>query len=112
MQRTLPDCDVEVIKRPDIEARLRADFTRPLSSTAGRATVQDIQLEHKPWGFSLRDITIRVHVWHGDADTGVVVANGVYQADEIPNATLHRLPDEGHWLLFSHFDEVLDCVTM
>ena len=79
--------------------------------TAGRAAVQDIELELRPWGFRLRDIAIPVHVWHGDLDRNVVVESGIYQANEIPHATLHELPDEGHWLVYDHFDEILDCVA-
>jgi hypothetical protein len=30
------------------------------------------------------------------------------QAEEIPQATLHRLPHEGHRLVYSHFDDILD----
>ena len=49
-----------------------------------------------------------MHVWHGESDRNVVVESGVYQANEIPNATLHTIADEGHWLYCDHFDEILD----
>ena len=52
-----------------------------------------------------------VQVWHGDADRNVVVANGRYQATEIPGSTLHEVRGEGHWLMYSRFDEILDSVT-
>src|SRR5207244_360895 len=103
MRRTLPACDVAVIDRPDIAAGLRASFARPVSRTAGRAAVQDIQLEHKPWGFRLGDIAISVHVWHGEADRNVACNNARYQAKEIPGSTLHEVGGEGHWLISSRF---------
>jgi pimeloyl-ACP methyl ester carboxylesterase len=93
---------------PDIAIAVRADLTRPLSATAGRAGVQDVRLERRPWGFRLEDIECPVHVWHGEADRNVLIAHGAYQANAIPDATFHRLPDEGHWLVFSHFTEILD----
>ncbi len=108
MRRRLPACDVAVTERSDIAVAIRADVTRPLSATAGRASVQDVTLERRPWGFRLEDITIPVHVWHGDADRNVLIANGRYQADTLPDATLHDVPDEGHWLIFNHFTEILD----
>jgi pimeloyl-ACP methyl ester carboxylesterase len=111
MSRTLPACDVAVIERPEIHAALRDDLARALSRTAGRAAVQDLQLELRPWGFRLRQIPISVHVWHGDADRNVVVENGIYQANEIPDTTLHQVPHEGHWLHYDHFDEILDDLT-
>jgi pimeloyl-ACP methyl ester carboxylesterase len=111
MRRTLPAGDVAVIERADIAAGLRVAFARPVSRTAGRAAVQDIQLEHKPWGFRLGDIAIAVHVWHGDADRTVVSANGRYQAQEIPGSTLHEIGGEGHWLVSSRFDAILDSIA-
>ncbi len=107
MSRTLPACDVAVIERPEIRAALRDDLAHP-SWTAGRAGVQDLQLELRPWGFWLREITISVDVWHGESDRNVVAENGIYQANEIPNATLHKIAGEGHWLFCNHFHEILD----
>jgi pimeloyl-ACP methyl ester carboxylesterase len=110
MRRRLPTCDVAVTERSDIALAIRADVTRPLSATAGRASVQDVTLEQRPWGFRLEEIEVPAHVWHGDADRNVLVANGEYQADTIPAGTLHEVPGEGHWLIFNHFAEVLDTV--
>jgi pimeloyl-ACP methyl ester carboxylesterase len=110
MSRTLPACDVAVIERPEIRAALRDDLAHP-SWTAGRAGVQDLQLELRPWGFWLREIAISVDVWHGESDRNVVVENGIYQANEIPNATLHKIAGEGHWLYCNHFHEILDSLS-
>ena len=109
MSRILPACDVAVIERPDVRAAVRDDIAHP-SSTAGRSAVQDLRLEQRPWGFSLREIPMAVHVWHGESDRNVVVESGVYQAHEIPGATLHKIAGEGHWLYCVHFDEILDSV--
>ena len=73
--------------------------------------MQDLTVELSPSGFHLRDIALPVHVWHGDLDRNVMVESGTYQASEIPNATLHRLPLEGHWLVYSHFDDILDSLA-
>lgn len=111
MSRTLPACDAAVIERPEFRAAVRDELTRPPASTAGRAAIQDITLELRPWGFRLRDIALPVHVWHGDLDRNVLVESGTYQANEIPHATLHRLPQDGHWLVYSHFEDILDSVA-
>jgi pimeloyl-ACP methyl ester carboxylesterase len=107
MQRHLPACDARVIESAEVHAHLLADIARPVSSTAGRAAVQDICLEARPWGFDLREIKCPVHVWHGDADDTVTLANGIYQAGVIPQATLHKIHGKGHWLLYEHFGEIL-----
>jgi pimeloyl-ACP methyl ester carboxylesterase len=85
-----------------------ANPARPLPATAGRATTRDLLLESRPWGFALVDITVPVHVWHGEADRNVALANGTYQAREVPGATLHQLPGEGHWLITDHFTDILE----
>jgi pimeloyl-ACP methyl ester carboxylesterase len=107
MLRHLPACDAQVLERADVRAHWLADIARPVSPTAGRAAVQDINLEARPWGFDLREIEASVHVWHGDADDTVTLANGVYQANVIPNATLHEIRGEGHWLIYEHLGEIL-----
>lgn len=111
MGRTLPACDAAVIERPEIRAAVRDDLQRPLASTAGRAAMQDLTLELSPWGFRLQDIALSVHVWHGDLDRNVVVESGNYQANEIPHATMHRLPRDGHWLVYTHFADILDSIA-
>ncbi len=108
MLRYLPACDARVIELAEIRAHLLADIARPVSSTAGRAAVQDICLEAEPWGFDLRDIECPVVVWHGDADDTVTLANGAYQASVIPGAAFRKMPGEGHWLIYEHFGEVLE----
>jgi hypothetical protein len=36
---------------------------------------------------------------------------GRYQAKEIPHATLHEIPHEGHWIHYGYFAEILDCLA-
>jgi pimeloyl-ACP methyl ester carboxylesterase len=48
-----------------------------------------------------------VHIWHGDTDRNVAIANGIYLADTIPGAILHKLAGEGHAFVFDHFDEIV-----
>jgi pimeloyl-ACP methyl ester carboxylesterase len=66
----------------------------------------------RPRGFHLRDIAVPVQVSHGDLDRNVVVESGTYQANEILHATLHRVPDAGHWLIYCHSEGILDRLTV
>ncbi len=106
MCRTLPQCDVAVIQRPEVRAGVREEISRRKASTAGRAFVLDRRLQGRPWGFRIEDIDMPVHVWHGELDNTVVAEEGAYVARHIPGAGLHQLPDGGHWLLHSHFAEI------
>jgi pimeloyl-ACP methyl ester carboxylesterase len=109
--RTLPACDAATIERPEIHAATREELARPVAQTAGRAAMQDLALELAPWGFRLQDLALPVHVWHGDLDQNVSVESGVYLASEIPGAILHRVPNEGHLLIYGHFEEILESLT-
>ncbi len=111
MGRTMPACDKVILDRADVHAAILTDLARPPASTAGRAATQDLVLEAWPWGFELSAIAVPTHVWHGTADQNVGFANAVLQADEIPEAVLHTVADEGHWLLYKYFDSVLGTFT-
>jgi pimeloyl-ACP methyl ester carboxylesterase len=111
MAGTVPAPDAAVLASPEVRTSLRSEITTRLAPTAGRAAMQDLALERARWGFNLHDITTSVHVWHGDVDRNVPMANGVFLAHAIPAASLHRVSGEAHWLLYPHFREILDGVT-
>ncbi len=73
-----------------------------------RGVAWDWKLEARPWGFPLEEIRVPVHVWHGESDTLVPLANGQYLAKAIPNCQAHFVPGEGHMsLLSNHFEEIV-----
>lgn len=106
-QRAMPEPDRAVLEQPRVRAGWLAYLSEPLSATAGRTAAQDLHLEARPWGFDVRDITARVHIWHGDRDRNVALANGLYLARTIPGATLHRIAGAAHALLYDHFAEMM-----
>jgi len=57
----------------------------------------DLVLYSRPWGFSLDDIRIKVHLWHGEMDKVVPPAMGHYLANTIPDCRATFYPDEGHF---------------
>jgi len=46
-------------------------------------------------------------VFQGGHDTFVPEGMARHVADEVPSATLHLYPDEGHLLHYEHWEEVL-----
>jgi pimeloyl-ACP methyl ester carboxylesterase len=61
----------------------------------------------KPWGFRLQDITVPVHLWHGEHDANVSLSAARFVAQAIPNCQATFLPQEGHWLFIDHWGEIL-----
>jgi pimeloyl-ACP methyl ester carboxylesterase len=65
-------------------------------------------LTMKPWKFKLEDISIEVHLWHGEADKVVPPGMGHFLASTLPNCRAKFIPDESHFsLLPNHAQEIL-----
>lgn len=61
-----------------------------------QAIFLDAMLFGRPWGFSLADIRVPIHLWYGDSDTIVPVHHGEHLAERIPGAKLRVRAEEGH----------------
>jgi pimeloyl-ACP methyl ester carboxylesterase len=107
--RVFAEPDVKLLERPDIRAIFMSDLRQP--SSAAQATTQDLVLFGRDWGFRLEEISVPVHVWHGDADKNVPFAHGKAMARRIPGASFHECPGEGHLLVVSHLEEILRTLT-
>ena len=105
--RISPEGDRRVFARPETKAMLLDDI-RTGSRPGMRAPVLDLLLFWRPWGFSLRDLRVPLHFWHGDADNIVPLAHGEHMASLVPGATLSVRPGESHLGGFGAADEVLD----
>ena len=78
----------------------------------GKTVGQDVALTTRKWGFRLEDISMRVHLWHGDADTIVPLATARYVAGAIPDCVATYCPGEGHLsVLINRLDEILETVA-
>lgn len=80
--------------------------------TGPRGAQLDCALMVSPWGFPLQDITLPVHLWHGEKDRNAAPAMARYLAGAIARGTLQVIPDEGHLSLFTnHIEEILRVLT-
>ena len=61
----------------------------------------------KQWGFDPASITVPVAVWFGDRDLMVPRTHGEWLAKNLPTASRHFFPGDGHVTLFvNHLDEL------
>lgn len=79
--------------------------------TSGRAAAQELGLLARPWGFVARDIACPVELWHGQQDVNVPAAVAVELARQIPGATAHVLPGEGHAVAWSRRTDLMSAVV-
>ncbi len=105
----LTESDTEVMSRPEaISAYI--DSYRRAPSTSALAAAQDFSLFARDWGFCLEEITVPVHIWHGDDDRNVPISHGRLQAERIPGARMHDCPGQGHLLALDRLEEILRTV--
>jgi pimeloyl-ACP methyl ester carboxylesterase len=70
----------------------------------------DMASMSNPWSFDLRELTTPVELWHGTEDGAVPFAYAEALSKLLPNATLHALEGEGHFVFLTHGAEVCEAV--
>lgn len=64
----------------------------------GHALDGELAMTSRSWGFSLREITLPIFLWHGEEDTLVSMAMAAYLAREIPACKSSIVAGAGHLL--------------
>jgi pimeloyl-ACP methyl ester carboxylesterase len=90
-----PAGDQRVFARPEMRAMFIDDIVRGTRRQL-HAPVLDLVLFSREWGFSLRDITVPICFWHGDADQIVPLAHAEHMAALVPDAELRVRHGESH----------------
>jgi pimeloyl-ACP methyl ester carboxylesterase len=103
----LPEPDQVVMARPEI-VQWSGDSLREAFRSGSRGTAWDYALFTRPWGFRPDEVSVKVHLWHGDVDTTIPVRMGRYMTEVIPDCQATFLPDEGHIsLIINHAKQIL-----
>lgn len=110
MFKNAPDADKALLTQPGVRHAFE-NMVKGAFEQGARAAAYDWAIIARPWGFSLREITMPVHIWHGEADTSVSVEHARILAETIPDAHTRFFPNEGHLLIVTHFEELLDSAT-
>ena len=118
-RQLVDDCRAELeeaVRDGDIgDAELRERFRAAARETAARGPegyAHDLfLLFFAPWGFAPEEIRVPVQIWHGDADEAVSPVVAEFFARTIPDSELRMVPGEGHLLLWSQAEEILDALA-
>jgi pimeloyl-ACP methyl ester carboxylesterase len=103
----MPPGDQRVFEDPGIRKIFIEDIMLG-SRRHMQAFLLDAILFGRPWGFSLGDIRVPVHMWYGDADVIVPISHGEHMAERIPHAVLRVRPEEGHLGGLGASDEIFE----
>ncbi len=102
----IPGPDRALLSRPEVR-RLQVDGLVQACRQGAAATAQDLAIFSQPWGFRVEDITVPVHLWHGQQDRVVPVAMGRYLAAHIPGCRARFIAGAGHLWIFEGYKEVI-----
>lgn len=91
----VPEPDAIVLQRPNVMQNTMETFQEAVRQGVASAA-QEVALNVRPWGFDLKDVRVRVHLWQGERDQNISPAMARYQAETIPDAELTLYEDEGH----------------
>jgi pimeloyl-ACP methyl ester carboxylesterase len=106
MLRFLPDVDRRVLCDRTIVGRIQESQVEAYRSGPA-ATAWETLLLLRPWGFDLPSIQVPVHFWHGELDKTVPVSLVRAMERILPNCTATYYPDEGHFLIYRHWPDIL-----
>ncbi len=87
------------------------ETTLELYRQGSRGFYDDMLALSRPWRFRLENILKEVHLWHGQDDPLLTPAFGRHLAQTLPNCRMTFYPDEGHFLLFTHWRDLLTALT-
>ncbi len=105
--RSLLPVDVAAIRRVGPPEKSVA-FMKEALRTGTLGVITDYRIFGDPWGFSLEDVTIPIHIWQGSDDTMCPPEDPVLLAEHLANAQLSIVAGEGHVsLMRNHAKEIL-----
>ena len=106
MLSSVPKADQEILNNTEIKAILLPSLSEAYR-TGADGPAWEGKILVRPWGFRLQDITIPVHIWHGEADVNDPLQCAEYLRDTIPNTHTKFYPSEGHFLIMKRWGEIL-----
>lgn len=99
--------DRVVLAEAPVRDTILASF-REAFRTGGEGPAHELGLFTTAWDIDPTRVGMPVQLWHGEADRTVPVAMGRRHAGQLPRATAHFLPDEGHFsLIVRHMRHIL-----
>ncbi|MEX2238979.1 MAG: alpha/beta hydrolase [Dehalococcoidia bacterium] len=105
--KRLPPADRAILNRPGVKERGIQTFKEAFRQ-GSRGSAHDLVLYARPWGFRPEDVSTKVHLWHGEADTIVPVGMGRYEAGAFRDCHSTFVSDAGHFMVVDLIGDILD----
>lgn len=101
------DADKEILNSERFKDVMFSSLMEGLRLGGKAASKEVIQLMHD-WEFDLENITTPINIWHGTNDYHVPFVTGKRFTKHIKDAKLFAKEGQGHYLFYTHWEEILD----
>lgn len=102
----MPESDRAIITTPEHRAIVAESFENAYPNNI-RGFTDDFMQRVKPWPFDIGQCKIETVIWHGSANSIVPIETAKKIATTLSNATLRTVEGGGHYIIISHWDEIL-----
>ncbi|MDB9527568.1 alpha/beta hydrolase [Oscillatoria sp. CS-180] len=103
------DADYAVLSVPE-NAQALIHTVRESFHQGSKGPAHDALLRYQDWGFDLAEIDFPIHIFHGRDDVSAPYAFAEYKHRYLANSQLHAYSHEGHFFLWSHWDDIMETV--
>jgi pimeloyl-ACP methyl ester carboxylesterase len=110
LQAPRPEPDRRLLEDPEVRSMF-VEMIRESVRSGLSGHAWDEVIERNSWGFSLKDIEMEVHVWHGDQDQYIPPAHAEQMGHLLPACQLTIYPDEAHGVIIARWKEILSSLT-
>jgi pimeloyl-ACP methyl ester carboxylesterase len=101
-----PEQDREILANPRLRANIAAGW-RASAKRNEKGIAQEVLLTARDWELDLSRVTTPVRIWYGEKDPLVSSEASKRLGALLPDAEVKYIPEAGHYLLYSHWQEIL-----
>lgn len=101
--------DRKTLQDPSVQRLLTLDHCEAVRS-GYRGVAQDLALCYRKLNFRLQNVHVPTVIWQGSADRLSQRADCEYLAARLPEVSLHRVPNRGHYFFLQNMDRVFACL--
>ncbi len=110
MKESMAPADAKLLDDPVIAHAVLCDAAEAIRQ-GSLGVSWDIMLYTQPWGFSLEDVKVPLHLWHGEDDITVPPIFGRAMAAMIPECLTTYWKGEGHLMAASRAGDIIDTMN-
>ncbi len=105
-----PEQDRQILANPRLRANIAAGW-RASAQRGEQGIALEVLLTAKDWELDLKQVLMPVQIWYGEKDPLVSADASHKLVALLPNAEITFVPEAGHYLLYSHWQEILQAMN-